>query len=288
MTRGKNQRKRSHSPQNAEQSHAPAPVRQEEESGELSIDEDTNDGVDRTAKKADQGWYLRFRERLRREPPTAKAVAFFTFVLTLASIIQGWITGGQLKEMKLDRRVIDAQFQTDQRPYLVMAPPTFDKGGFAPDQKLWAVGKITNIGKTPARKMWTGIVLLPFFPPRGTQNDQFMANQVFLNEVFEKLDDSERTLRKNTANIAPFETDIAPQGYYFVNNPQPITLTDAQYNDVRSESDGVGTSGAALIFIGLITYWDGSGNHYRTESCFYHAGNSPEQWQLCKSRNVIQ
>ena len=78
MTRGKNQRKRSHSPQNAEQSHAPAPVRQEEESGELSIDEDTNDGVDRTAKKADQGWYLRFRERLRREPPTAKAVAFFT------------------------------------------------------------------------------------------------------------------------------------------------------------------------------------------------------------------
>jgi len=180
-------------------------------------------------------------------------------------------------------------FEMDERPYLVMESrtPVFALKGFVPNEKLSVNVNFKNIGKQPAIRMMLEIHLLNYQAPDKQLTDKELQVRLrnFTDSWFEKM---RRNARTDTNTIGEYVKghgeDVAPGDSWFASTNDSYVISPSEYANIANDTDA---KGLLLLFI-VITYQDGFGTSYETDSCRMFWGTHSEIWHRCPAYNIIR
>ena len=170
-------------------------------------------------------------------------------------------------------------FEIDQRPYVVTEVPQFSGNGLTPDKDIQANITFKNIGRTPARKYGTNVLLLRFEP--GRNNKAGRAKLIrFMTSSFDQLEKKNAALR-NEIEVNAAEQDLAPNATIFSTNTNSTVVSTQDFPKITSGD-------ITLFYIGIASYTDAFGGQYKTTFCYFYFGSAPQTWHICDSHNTIQ
>jgi hypothetical protein len=168
-------------------------------------------------------------------------------------------------------------FRIEQRPYLVPETPTFAVSPTIPGPASSNI-TIKNIGKTPAVRMMSAIVLIRHKAQKITPG---AINKIsaFLEGNFQELTRQLDTAIPNKyAELV--RQDLAPNAAVFSTRElkPPLSL---------EEIPELAPGELTLFLIGVTRYSDAYSGNYETQFCYIYYG-SPGIWHNCDSHNFIK
>lgn len=159
------------------------------------------------------------------------------------------------------------QFQQDQRPY--MWPAKFIPFPVKVKEPIRVNSYYVNYGKTPAlRQKSIGKILV--FSGEGTlaQADRFFATF-----------DESKIVGGSEIIVPPGIPPDPKQSQAFATDRSDVAPVDAKAVNEINKTDG------SYAVVGVITYYDAFGNHYRSDYCAMHLANGNVAW--CARHNEI-
>jgi hypothetical protein len=172
----------------------------------------------------------------------------------------------------------EQSFRIDQRPYLVADSPQFSVPGLVPNTPLKVSNWFSNIGRTPANKVFTYLKLVPY---RIVKSRHYF--RTFMDSVFAEIR-KRNSAGRNELKTSETEEDIAPAGRFFSTNQNPVTISAQDITEIQAGEN----NNFVLFYVGIISYTDAYGGNYATEFCYFFIGTDPKTWHICDSHNTIK
>jgi hypothetical protein len=171
-------------------------------------------------------------------------------------------------------------FQVEQRPYVVAQTPAFNQTSIAGNQDISANVTFINLGVTPARKTVRNVKMEAF------QTSDVKALIKFMDGLFAELRNRDTKARREVNSIPNAGEDIAPKATEF-STSEPIRLSPQDVLKLRTPSVS-DTRNELLFYAGVISYFDSYHFLYKTEFCYYYAGDNLAVWHICDNHNTMQ
>ena len=245
--------------------------------------------------------------------PVAKLTVVFAGIAALSTTIYAIVAGGQLLVMRGQLHEVIRQypeiqksanaaksaadtadatlknqqrsFEIDERPYLVGQTPAFSGPPLAANTSIHINFTFKNIGRTPALKEFTYIILSPFRVPKGSLATKRATVRKFLADHMSQIREKESRFRSEISHIPEVRMDVAPGAESFTSNVgDDVILSTDEFTRLRRLYD----NDIVLFALGLSTYTDAFGHPYETQYCWFYVGPDTNMWHVYEAYNVIQ
>jgi hypothetical protein len=235
------------------------PEIEQRHSTERKEDETTH----KAERKEDRG---RETTRMWLEGLTLLAVLVYAGITFWQGTLTRWIAVSA-DHARDDSRI---QFIRDQRPYVWtagMVPFPIKTG-----DQIRANIYFVNYGKTPAIKEKSSGKILLITRIETTEE----ATKEFIDPFFDTFDENK---------VAGGSEIILPPGIPQDPKKSPAFVTVRSDFIVKNGADIISKTDGSFAIVGVVTYYDSAGTHYRSDFCMLHTANGNVAW--CIRHNDI-
>jgi hypothetical protein len=174
-------------------------------------------------------------------------------------------------------------FETDQRPYVVpdgVPYFTFDRKTTKPIFTNASI-RLKNTGRTPAFDTFSASRFDRWDWGEMPRNVELLVAAE--DRIFDNISETMRlydTPAREAIKKVVLRQDMAPgANNYFTTNFLESPMPETDFPKLVAGD-------TVLIFVGIARY-GGFGHEYRTDFCFFYAGDQPSVWHYCSHHNAI-